>query len=256
MRKRVIGYVRVSTQEQADEGVSLAAQERRIRAYCEAGELELLEVLVDAGKSASSLDRPGIQRALELLASGQASGIVVLKLDRLTRSIRDLSGLLEAYFGPSSASLHSVTESLDPSPAVGRLMLNLIAAVSQWERETTVERTVAALEHKRSEGRVYSGTIRYGMERSAEDPDKLVPSARDAAALARILELHALGLSSRAICSKLDAEGVPTKTGKSGWKAQTVLNLLQRAGRDTRGTPRPRVPGHFVSDADGPQGAL
>ena len=87
-RLRAIGYVRVSTDQQAQEGVSLQAQETRIRAHCISQELELIDLIIDDGYSAKSLERPGIQRALRLLTAGKADAIVVVKLDRLTRSVR------------------------------------------------------------------------------------------------------------------------------------------------------------------------
>ncbi|MBL9045488.1 MAG: recombinase family protein, partial [Myxococcales bacterium] len=90
VRLRAVGYVRVSTDQQAMEGVSLDAQQVRIRAHCVSQEIELIDIVIDEGFSAKSLDRPGIKRALAMLTSNQANAIVVVKLDRLTRSVKDL----------------------------------------------------------------------------------------------------------------------------------------------------------------------
>jgi hypothetical protein len=87
---RVVGYVRVSTEQQAQEGVSLDAQRARIKAYCVSQAISLVDVIVDDGYSAKSLERPGLRAALRMLADGKADGIVVVKLDRLTRSVKDL----------------------------------------------------------------------------------------------------------------------------------------------------------------------
>src|SRR5437868_1373044 len=95
---RVVGYVRVSTDMQAQEGVSLEAQRARLKAYCVAQDLTLIEIIADEGLSAKSLDRPGLRRALSMLDRYEAQGIVVLKLDRLTRSVKDLGFLCDTYF--------------------------------------------------------------------------------------------------------------------------------------------------------------
>ena len=96
---KVIGYVRVSTQEQADGGVSLAAQESKVRAYASLHDLDLVEVIIDAGESAKTIKRPGLQNALAMLKRGEASGMIVAKLDRLSRSVGDWNDLIDGYFG-------------------------------------------------------------------------------------------------------------------------------------------------------------
>ena len=111
-RTAVAGYVRVSTEQQADEGVSLDAQHTKLQAYAVAMDLELVAVFEDAGRSAKSLARPGLQAALASLEHGSASGLLVAKLDRLTRSVRDLGELVERYFA-SRFSLLSVSDSID-----------------------------------------------------------------------------------------------------------------------------------------------
>src|SRR2546430_8457594 len=87
---RAIGYIRVSTDKQAEHGVSLDAQQAKLAAYAALYDLTLVEVIVDAGVSAKTLDRPGLQRALAMLRKGQVTALLVAKLDRLTRSVEDL----------------------------------------------------------------------------------------------------------------------------------------------------------------------
>ena len=113
----VIGYVRVSTTEQAERGISLDAQRAKIEAYCSLHDLVLVGIEVDAGLSGSTLNRPGLTRALEALRKGTAQGLVVLKMDRLSRSVVDLATLVERYFARGKRALHSVTESVDTSTA-------------------------------------------------------------------------------------------------------------------------------------------
>jgi DNA invertase Pin-like site-specific DNA recombinase len=93
-RTRTVAYVRVSTENQADHGVSLDAQQAETRPYAELYGLELVEVVVDAGLSAKTLGRPGLVRALGMLKAGEAEALLVVKLDRLTRSVRDLGQLV------------------------------------------------------------------------------------------------------------------------------------------------------------------
>jgi len=131
MPTRTIAYVRVSTDKQADRGVSLDAQRAKVKAYAELYDLDLAEVIVDAGESAKSLDRPGLKRALGILKAGDAEALLVVKLDRLTRSVVDLGTLVERYFAPGKAALLSVGEQIDTRSAAGRLVLNVLASVRQ-----------------------------------------------------------------------------------------------------------------------------
>src|ERR1700694_5029916 len=157
---RTIGYVRVSTDKQAEQGVSLEAQSEKIRAMALVHDAELLDIIVDSGESAKSLQRPGMERLLGLVDGKQVQAVIVAKLDRLTRSVKDLCELLERC-ERRGVALISVAESLDTSSAAGRLVINIMTAVSQWEREAIGERTRDALAHKRSKGERL-GNMPYG----------------------------------------------------------------------------------------------
>ncbi len=222
---KAIGYIRVSTQEQASEGYSLAAQEAKIRQYADLYGLDLVDVVTDAGVSAKSLDRPGLAEALRRLEVGEAGALVILKLDRLTRSVADWNALIDRYFGKAVA-LMSVSDQIDTRTAGGRLVLNVLVSVAQWEREAIGERTAAALAEKKRQGEAV-GRPAYGFEirdgRIAEVKD-------EAAVVARVTTLRAEGLTLQAIADTLNAEGIATKRGGS-WAPQTVKNLLARAGR-------------------------
>ena len=145
-----VGYIRVSTDEQAKEGISLADQEARLTAYCQAKEWELVRIYRDEGESGKSLDRPGIQKLISDLKANGIDVVVTVKLDRLTRSVRDLGTLIEDLF--DGCALASVEESLDSSTANGRMVINLLGTVAQWEREIVSERTTAALRFKQEQG--------------------------------------------------------------------------------------------------------
>lgn len=220
---KAIGYVRVSTEEQAREGVSLAAQEAKIRAYAELYDLELVDVVIDAGVSAKTLNRPGLVQALAALESGRAEALVIAKLDRLTRSVSDWGTLIDRYFAKKYALL-SVSDQIDTRTAAGRLVLNVLVSVAQWEREAIGERTAAALAHKKDQGE-YVGAAPYGYQLSGTQLETVEEQHE---VIAHILDLRAAGLTLRAIADALNAEGVTTKRG-SRWAAQTVKNVIDRA---------------------------
>lgn len=228
-RTAVVGYVRVSTEQQAGEGISLDAQRTKLAAYAVAMDLELVEVFEDAGLSAKSLERPGLKRALALLEDGTAAGLLVVKLDRLTRSVRDLGDLVDRYF-TSRFSLLSVSDSIDTRTASGRLVLHVLGAVSQWEREATAERTRDALAQLRADG-VRLGGEAYGWRRCEQVDTSGHRSWEDVGdeldTVRRVRALHADGLSVRGIAAALAAEGRRTKRG-GRWHPTTIQRILSR----------------------------
>ena len=141
--------LRVSTDKQADPGVSLEAQAEKIRAMAAVQGAELEDVMLDAGGSVKSLNSPGMTRLLALLDSRAVDVVIAAELDRLTRSVKDLAELLERLQHRGIA-LVSAAESLDTASAAGRLVLNTMPPVSQREQEAIGERTQDALNHKRA----------------------------------------------------------------------------------------------------------
>ena len=211
---KVIGYIRVSTQEQATSGVSLEAQKEKLRAYAGLYDLEIIEIIEDAGHSAKNLNRPGIQRALEMLQAGEAQGLLIAKLDRLTRSVADMDALIRQYFGENGNSLFSVADQVDTRTAAGRLVLNVLMSVAQWERETIGERTREALAYKKHKGE------KLGAPALGETTEEIET-------LLYIKELREKGLTLRAIAQRLKNEGIMTKRGGK-WGPQTVNDCLKR----------------------------
>ena len=145
-RTKAVGYVRVSSEQQATEGVSLDAQRYKMRAYCKAMDIDLIDIIADEGYSASNLKRPGLRAALAMLRNGQARTLIVVKLDRLTRCVKDLGTLCEQYFSDEKAyTLMSLSDSIDTRSASGKLVLNVLTSVAQWEREAIADRTKEAM---------------------------------------------------------------------------------------------------------------
>jgi DNA invertase Pin-like site-specific DNA recombinase len=174
---KVIGYIRVSTEEQASHGQSLDAQRAKLEAYAKLYDLELVGVIVDAGASGKSLDREGLQESLTKLRKGGAAGLLIAKLDRLSRSVKDWNTLIDGYFGEKAGKqLFSVADSIDTRTAAGRLVLNVLMSVAQWERETIGERTRDALQHKIRVKGERCGKVRFGFDLAA-DGKTLVPNA-------------------------------------------------------------------------------
>lgn len=218
-----VGYVRVSTDKQAGKGVSLEAQAEKIRAMAVVHGAELIDIIVDGGESAKSLQRPGMERLLTLVDGKKVQAVIVAKLDRLTRSVKDLCTLLDR-FERRSVALISVAESLDTGSAAGRLVLNIMTAVSQWEREASGERTRDALSHKRNRGERV-GNIPFG-SRLAGDGEHLEPDPVEQAALAEIRRLRNEGTSMRAIAANLNETAYRTRRG-TPWRLESVARALK-----------------------------
>ncbi len=229
---RAIGYVRVSTEEQAASGLSLDSQRRKVEAMATLSDLDLADVLEDAGASASSLKRPGMNELMARVKGGQVDVIIIAKLDRLTRSIKDLSALLECLGkarradGDKGVDLISTSESLDTSTATGRLVVNIMASVSQWEREVIAERTSAALQELLAQGRA-PGNPAFGYQ--ADDAGNLIEKPDEQRVLRRIESLRAEGQSWQAVANALTSDGLRTRKG-GAFSRQGVHQIAKKAG--------------------------
>lgn len=220
---KAIGYVRVSTEEQAREGISLPAQEAKIRAYAELNDLTLIDVIADAGRSGKNTDRDGLRRVLAMVEARDAEAVIVYKLDRMSRRVVDTLTIIERIEG-AGAALHSIAERVDTKSAIGKFFLNITASFAQMERDAIAERTALALAHKQAQGE-HVGRVPYG---SALENKRLVPVEGEAHVAALILALRRAGQSLQGIADELARRGIPTQRG-GRWQAQTVSNILSRA---------------------------
>jgi site-specific DNA recombinase len=221
---KAVGYIRVSTEKQADFGVSLEAQTAKVKAMAVVQGVELTEVIIDAGESAKSLRRPGMDRLLSMVDAGTVDTVIIAKLDRLTRSVADLAELLKR-FERRGVSLVSVADSLDTRSAAGRLVLNIMVSVSQWEREAIGERTRDAMRHKRANGERV-GTVPFGF-RTAADGVLLEVDPAEQSVLYRVRQLKAAGFTLRTIAAELNGEGLVTRRG-TPWRHQYVAAVCDR----------------------------
>ena len=247
---RVIGYVRVSTNEQAENGVSLAAQEQKIRSYCKGNGWQCITVIQEDGYSAKDLKRPGLQQLLDEIPQQTCrfAGIVVTKLDRLTRSVRDLLRLTDLA-EKHKVALVPIQEAVDTGTATGQLFRNIVTVISEWERGVIGERTRDALAYKRQNGERI-GAIPYGFK-LAKDEKHLVPLPAEGKVLAQIKKERAKGMSYDLIADGLNADRIRTKRA-GRWCAMTVWSVLATARRREAGST-PEASARREEKAGGPQ---
>jgi DNA invertase Pin-like site-specific DNA recombinase len=216
-----IGYIRVSTDEQAREGVSLENQREKIVVYCSLNDMILVETITDEGISAKNLKREGMQTLISLVKHGKLNAVIVYKLDRLSRSVKDTIGLIE-LFEKHKVAFHSIIDHIDTKTATGRFFLHIMSSLAQMERELIGERTRDALSYKIIKGERV-GHVPYGYVLS-QDSKTLIEDPREQEAIALIRTLHDKGFAFRAICKELDARAYEAKEGM--WHPQKVKNIL------------------------------
>jgi len=218
-----IGYVRVSSEKQVRDGVSLEAQQARITAWAVANGTQLLAVHVDAGISgAKAYNRPALQTALAEACKHKAV-VVVYSLSRLARSTKDAIVISE-QLNKAGADLVSLSEKIDTTSAAGKMVFRMLAVLAEFERDIIAERTSTAMQHKRSRHEYTGGLVPYGW-RTSQDGVMLIPDPVEQAAISEGLKLKALGLSLRAIGARLTAQGILPRSGRC-WYAKTVSSLL------------------------------
>jgi len=221
--KQAIGYIRVSTEQQANEGVSLEAQKAKIAAWCVTNGYELVNVFVDAGISGKSMDkRPGLQDAMKSLKKGMA--LVSYSLSRLARSTKDALSIGETV-AKRKADMVSLSEQIDTTTAAGKMMFQMLAVLAEFERNLVAERTTNALQHKKATNQKYTNITPYGFEAIE---GRLVQVQQEAEIVAEIQASRTGGNTLQFIADSLNTRGIPTKTGKQ-WAPATIHLLLKRS---------------------------
>jgi DNA invertase Pin-like site-specific DNA recombinase len=219
-----VGYVRVSTEEQAREGISLDAQEERIRAYCQLAELRLAQTVRHEGISgAKKLASRGDELTGAL--AGGAGHVVALKLDRLFRDAVDALETTKAW-DKAGITLHLIDmggQTVSTNSAMGRMMLTMMAGFAELERNLIRERTSAAQQHMKRRRKVY-GAIPVGFARSGDD---IVVCEKEAAVVAAMLEWRRENWTLQKICDRLERDGVRPFRGGKRWYPSTVGRILE-----------------------------
>lgn len=207
--KRVVAYLRVSTEEQAESGLGLAAQRTAIEDWARQSGYTIVDWCVDEGVSAKNLDREQFQRALQLIAEHKAAGLVVSKLDRLSRSMLDFCSLT-AQATSEKWNIISLDVNLDLSTPSGELIAGILVLFAQWERKIIGQRTRDGLAEKRAAG------VRLGAEvKVTDDTLRLVAET--------FLDY---GRSYTRTAALLNEDAVPTATGKGRWHPDSVRKML------------------------------
>lgn len=220
-----VGYVRVSTEEQASNGHGLEAQREAIEAFAKSQGYELLDVIIDAGVSGAKRpeEREGFQRVLELAEGKAFSVLLVWRFDRLARSLAyavTTANLLQEEYG---VVLRSVTEPIDTATPMGQTVFAILAGMAAQERQAITQRTLAGKREKAKRGGFAGGPAPYGYRRDRDGGLEVDPD--EAQTIRRIYTMRQQGMSYRAIADVLNGEGIPTKRG-GRWYAGTVRYIL------------------------------
>lgn len=219
---KVFGYIRVSTEKQADKGQSLGVQRKKIQAYCDLYDLELVDIIADEGASAKNLDRDGIQSMLSRLGKKEANGVVVMKLDRLTRSMTDLHTLLDEVFDKNQ--LFSVQEQVDTRTPAGRLVLNILMSVAQWQREEIGKQVKQGMKAKTDKGEYTGGHAPLGWKKE-KGSDELIPNKDEQELIEIVRDLRAKKLSYRKIAKEFKERQLKARKGHSNWSNSMIRRL-------------------------------
>ena len=227
--RQAIGYVRVSTEGQVNEGVSLEAQESRIRAWAVANDYEIKAVYTDAGLSGGRADnRPALQRAITEANKGTA--LVVYSLSRLARSTKDAISISEAL-AKKDADLVSLTERIDTTTASGKMIFRMMAVLAEFERDQISERTKTALAFKKGQHKRV-GTVPFGYD-LGQDGETLTKNQLEQKAIGLIMKLKDEKLSLRKIKVQLEQAGVKTKQAKK-WSPKVIWTIIREQEANLR----------------------
>lgn len=213
---RAAVYVRVSTERQVVEGVSLDDQRERLAAYCKLRRLEVVALVTDKGESAFKplSKRPGGRKVLSLIARKEVDAVVVLKLDRAFRNAVDALQTVEGW-DKSGVAFHIADmdgQSVDTSTATGKMLLTFLAGMAEFERNLTAERTTAALARKARNGDMRVGKPPFGWR---YEGSALAEVPAEQATIAAVRELRAKGVSLRSVCAELADLGHVNRAGGS-----------------------------------------
>lgn len=215
-------YARVSTEEQAVEGYSISAQKKKLTAYCETQDWDVVGYYVDEGISAKNTNRPELIRMIDHIKKGLIDCVLVYRLDRLTRSVLDLYNLLDV-FEKYDCKFKSATEVYDTTTAIGRLFITIIAALAQWERENIGERVRVGQQEKVRQGKYTSGRKPYGY--NADHKEGVLTVIEEEAKIVRsVFNDYLKGHSAQRICKKLNTVGTP---GRDYWNEKAILYILE-----------------------------
>ena len=227
---KVVGYVRVSTDAQADKGFGLDVQRKALRDWCSTNGHKLVCTYEDAGVSgmADALDRPGLADAIAAIADKRANAVVVARMDRLARSLNVQEGALALVWQHGGRAFSADMGEIDCDDPMRTMIRQILGAVAQADRATTLARLRSARQAKAARGGYAHGAPPYGWR---GEGGRLVKVPAEQKALRRIAELDAQGCSTREIAQWLSSERHPTKRG-GHWSSAVVARIVRRLNAD------------------------
>ena len=219
-----IGYIRVSTDDQAENGVSLEMQVKKIKEYCRLHELELAGIYGDAVSGKAIEIRPSFQAVMYMAERHRIQHVIVWKLDRLARKALDTLKIAEAW-DKIGVALHSITDKIDTKSAIGRLFFTMQAALAEFERMLIVERTQAAMNHLKATGQKTGSQAPYGYR---HEGNRVVEDENEQECLVVLQNLHELypSWSLRRLGQALSENGFKNRNG-NGFGAETIKGMLE-----------------------------
>jgi len=217
-------YLRVSTEEQSRDGFSINAQKEKLTSYAKINDWEIYDFYIDDGISGKNItDRPNVNRLIEDVKNGKVNNVLIYKLDRLTRSVKDLINLIE-LFENHNCSFNSVTEKLDTTNAVGRMFIKIIGIFAEFERENLAERVSFGYEQKTREGN-YTNTNGVNGYNYIIGKGDLVVNEVEKEIVNRVFDLYLDGFSMLKIARTFNNEKIPSKRG-GDWSQSTIKSIL------------------------------
>jgi DNA invertase Pin-like site-specific DNA recombinase len=226
---QAVAYIRVSTEEQSQEGVSLEAQEKSLRAYCTMRGLELTEVVCDAGVSGGkpfATRQGGLMLLQTLRKTKEPQAVVAWKLDRLFRDCADCLTVIRQW-DKQGVALHLVDmggQAVDTSSAMGRFFLTVMAGAAELERNQVRERTSMAMQHKAHKGEYIGGKLPYG-QTLEDDGVHLVEVDEEQNVIHKVMKLQDQGFSLRSIAKELERVSIRPREGTT-WHPQQIKRML------------------------------
>lgn len=214
-------YIRVSTQEQAREGISLAAQEDLLREYCKVYQYNIYKVYIDDGYSAKNMNRPALQELLEDIRQNKFNSVLVWKLSRISRNVIDLLSLLKE-FEKYDVRFISYSEQFDTNTAVGKLLITVLASVAEFERETIADNVKTALNYRASLGKPTATQV-LGYIRTEE---KLILVPEEAVVINLIFKEYIDCFNYSEVARRLNAMGYRGKRGKL-FKCNQIRTIIR-----------------------------
>jgi len=218
-------YIRVSTEEQAKHGFSIRAQSEKLVNYAKIKEWDIYDLYIDEGLSGKNLEREAIKRLINDVRNEKVNNVLVFKIDRLTRSTKDLIDLIE-LFTKYNCDFNSLTESIDTSSPTGRMFIKIIGLFAEFERETIVERIKIGLERKVIEGySLCSSTTSYGYIRPKGQKVQKIDRI-ESKIVKKIYAMYLANKDISDITEELNKTKIKKKKNKL-WSNKTVINILK-----------------------------